>query len=86
MAAEGAEARGIRALGSRSRAIIRHAMTVVSDLASDYSPSGFFVIRTPLLPFSDLVAWGSGLTAPGLDMTSEALADDRNRLRERLRE
>ena len=52
-------------------------MTVVSDLASDYSPSGFFVIRTPLLPFSDLVAWGSGLTAPELDMTGEALADDR---------
>src|SRR5438309_1623966 len=48
---------------------------------------GFFVLRTPLLPFDDLLAWGESLEAPrvadpaGLD---EALARDRQTLRARL--
>jgi thiopeptide-type bacteriocin biosynthesis protein len=50
--------------------------------------SGFFVLRSPLLPFSEFVTWGEGLEAAarvgetaGLD---EALVRDRDRLRERL--
>jgi len=51
--------------------------------------SGFFVLRTPLLPFDDFETWGRGLEAagdvddpPGLEA---ALARDRDLLRERLR-
>lgn len=42
-------------------------------------PSGFFVLRTPALPFSELSEWASGLSA----QHSEA---DLNLLRQRLRE
>ena len=51
------------------------------------APSGFIVLRTPLLPFSEVTAWASGLLAPmaldtpGLD---EAVAADRIQLRRRL--
>src|SRR6266536_176178 len=51
------------------------------------APSGFIVLRTPLLPFSEVTAWASGLQAPmaldtpGLD---EAVAADRIQLRRRL--
>ena len=51
-------------------------------------PSGFFVLRTPLLPFSELAAWGDGLEASSHvgdpEALDEALARDRARLRERL--
>ncbi|MFP2910729.1 lantibiotic dehydratase, partial [Pyxidicoccus sp. 3LFB2] len=48
---------------------------------------GFFVLRTPLLPFDELLAWSEGLTAPGAEPSrlEEALAKDRALLRERLR-
>jgi lantibiotic biosynthesis protein len=57
-------------------------------------PSGFFVFRTPLLPFEELVAWGEGLDAGGVldhqpdasEALSAAVAADRARLRSRLRE
>ncbi|MGN6867158.1 MAG: lantibiotic dehydratase [Solirubrobacteraceae bacterium] len=52
---------------------------------TDYSPSGFFVLRTPLLPFDELVDWGDSLEAPGRVDDPEALARDRTLLRERLR-
>ena len=29
------------------------------------SPAAMFVLRTPLLPFDELVAWGEGLEAAG---------------------
>ena len=50
-------------------------------------PSGFFVMRTPLLPFDDFVAWGEGLTAAAADPGDLAAAIDQDRalLRERLR-
>ena len=50
-------------------------------------PSGFFVFRTPLLPFEELAAWGEGLAAgTALDeRLPEALAADRATLRSRLR-
>jgi lantibiotic biosynthesis protein len=70
----------------------------VSDTSqgSAIVPSGFFVFRTPLLPFEELAAWSEGLEAGGaldhaLDQALDqnelaaALAADRARLRERLR-
>src|SRR5215510_11424640 len=52
-------------------------------------PSGFFVLRTPLLPFDELEAWSSGLEAPAVSRDAaaleQALAADRERLRGRLR-
>ena len=50
-------------------------------------PSGFFVLRTPLLPFSHAVAWGADAEAAAHleDGTlDEALARDRATLRRRL--
>ncbi len=53
-----------------------------------FEPSGFFVLRTPLLAFDELLAWGEGLEAPAaLDDPAglaEALARDHLRLRDRL--
>jgi len=53
-----------------------------------FSPAGFFVLRTPLLPFDELLAWSEGVEAPGaLDQPErlpEALAADHSRLRRRL--
>jgi thiopeptide-type bacteriocin biosynthesis protein len=57
-------------------------------------PSGFFVLRTPLLPFTEVPAWGDGLQAPAtrgdpgvpgfLGVLGEAVAADRTLLRRRL--
>jgi hypothetical protein len=53
-----------------------------------YAASGFFVLRTPLLPFAELRAWGEGLRAPATIGEAErlevALDADRTMLRERL--
>ncbi len=48
---------------------------------------GFFALRTPLLPFDELEAWGAGLTAAAASESElpAALAADRRRLRRRLR-
>lgn len=56
------------------------------------APFGFLVVRTPLLPFSDLETWGDGLAAPAAGDGAEeaelaaALAADAATLRARLRE
>ena len=53
----------------------------------DAAPSGFIVLRTPLLPFSEVNAWASGLLAPmalGAPGLDEAVAADRIQLRRRL--
>ena len=53
---------------------------------SAVAPS-WFVLRTPLLPFSEVTAWGSGLVAPmALDdpCLDQAVAADRIQLRRRL--
>jgi len=46
-----------------------------------FGPSGFFVLRTPLLPFDELLAWRMGLeasaTLDGLAQLEEALARER---------
>jgi thiopeptide-type bacteriocin biosynthesis protein len=55
-----------------------------------FEPSGFFALRTPLLPFDELLAWSEGLAAPPVvndaARLEEALAADRARLRARLRD
>jgi len=56
----------------------------------DFGPSGFFALRTPLLPFDELVAWSEELqaAAAGDDPTrlEAALVEDHTSLRRRLRE
>ena len=51
-------------------------------------PAGFFVLRTPLLPFTEAIAWGDGLQAPAVTddarVLDEAVAADRLQLRRRL--
>jgi hypothetical protein len=50
--------------------------------------SGFFVLRTPLLPFTEVTTWGHGLQAPAASedpsVLDEAMATDRVQLRRRL--
>src|SRR2546429_5730833 len=52
------------------------------------APSGFFVLRTPLLPFAEVTAWGDGLQAPAAagapGVLGQAVAADRAQLRRRL--
>jgi thiopeptide-type bacteriocin biosynthesis protein len=54
---------------------------------SEIVPSGFFVVRTPLLPFDELAAWGADLRAgaAAAEDLAAALAADRDLLRSRLR-
>lgn len=51
-------------------------------------PSGFFALRTPLLPFDELLRWGEGLESTAAldqpDALQGALDSDRARLRTRL--
>src|SRR5262249_34500324 len=58
-------------------------------LANASAPSGFFALRTPLLPFDELLAWSDGLEAASQcgdpARLEAAVAADRERLRERLR-
>ncbi|KFA93239.1 lantibiotic dehydratase, partial [Archangium violaceum] len=55
-----------------------------------FVPSGFFALRTPLLPFDELLAWSEGLSAReaarqgDMDRLEAALAEDRALLRARL--
>lgn len=53
--------------------------------SSEFESSGFVVLRTPLLPFDEIVGWGADLEAPALPDDAGALARDRARLRDRLR-
>ena len=53
-----------------------------------FLPSGFFALRTPLLPFDEFLAWSEGLEAEAaLDdptLLESSLSADRTRLRNRL--
>jgi thiopeptide-type bacteriocin biosynthesis protein len=55
---------------------------------NDFVPSGFFALRTPLLPFDELLAFSEGLEAAlAVDEPARleaAIAEDRSRLRRRL--
>src|SRR5262245_3040574 len=72
------------------RARLRGMLTMdKQSLPDDFAPSGFFALRTPLLPFDELLAWSDGLEAalaaddpPRLEA---ALTEDRAGLRRRLR-
>ncbi|MGH9002170.1 MAG: lantibiotic dehydratase, partial [Acidimicrobiia bacterium] len=63
-------------------------MTERDKASRQFAPSGFFVLRTPLLPFDEMAAWSQGLEAVGsLDdpaRLEQALERDLARLRERL--
>jgi thiopeptide-type bacteriocin biosynthesis protein len=63
-------------------------MTDPSTSHSIATASGFFVLRTPLLPFTEVLAWGDGLQAPmavgDSGVLGEAVAADRTLLRRRL--
>jgi lantibiotic biosynthesis protein len=50
--------------------------------------AGFVVLRTPLLPFDELLAWGEGLRAPNAEASAleEAVAADEVLVRARLRD
>jgi thiopeptide-type bacteriocin biosynthesis protein len=58
----------------------------MSKVMPDIVPAGFFALRTPLLPFDELVAWSAGLVAPTAapEALAAALAEDRALLRQRL--
>src|SRR5215467_1466306 len=56
----------------------------------EFVPSGFFALRTPLLPFDELLEWSAGLSAVQSGEDTRALeaacAADKLLLRQRLRE
>ncbi|HZC98864.1 MAG TPA: lantibiotic dehydratase family protein, partial [Actinomycetes bacterium] len=64
-------------------------MTERDKAGQQFTPSGFFVLRTPLLPFEEMAAWSEGLEAIGSlgdpRRLEAALERDRDRLRDRLR-
>lgn len=55
------------------------------QLAPEFTPSGFFVLRTPLLPFDELLKWNNRTTDESTAVTppnsAEALDQNRTRLR-----
>jgi thiopeptide-type bacteriocin biosynthesis protein len=57
---------------------------------SEFTPSGFFALRTPLLPFDELLTWGEGLHSASAGDDSArleaAVAEDHACLRRRLHE
>src|SRR5438034_6488757 len=61
-----------------------HPMNAATNgRASKAIASGFFVLRTPLLPFDELLAWSDALEAPAVT-SDQTLATDRANLRARL--
>ena len=60
---------------------------MATESTSTIEPSGFFALRTALLPFDELIALSDGLAAPraGPEGIEAALAADRATLRQRLR-
>jgi class I lanthipeptide synthase len=63
-------------------------MTERDRVGQQFTSSGFFVLRTPLLPFEEMAAWSEGLEAVGSLGDPQglvaALERDRTRLRARL--
>jgi thiopeptide-type bacteriocin biosynthesis protein len=63
-------------------------VTEPDEVGRRCTPSGFFVLRTPLLPFEEMAAWSEGLEAVGSLGNAQdleaALDRDRARLRVRL--
>jgi thiopeptide-type bacteriocin biosynthesis protein len=69
---------------------VRSGRGRVSDRQRAFAPSGFFALRTPLLPYRDLTAWWSDLEVPGTPSDGDelecAVERDRAVLGKRLRE
>ena len=67
----------------------RTAETDAKKTRLDYAASGFFVMRTPLLPFGEFLSWGNDLESASMDHDTEKLTQSLNRdravLRDRLR-
>ena len=61
-----------------------------SSGSADFAAAGFFVLRSPSLPYDELAAWSAGLEAPGAledpERLAAAVGADRARLRARLTE
>ena len=59
-----------------------------SNRQEGFRASGFFALRTPLLPFDEFLSWAEGIEGPGaIDDPAgleQALARDRVVLRDRL--
>src|SRR6516165_10241784 len=68
-----------------------HGEPTMSEQARsiDFIPCGFFALRTPLLPFDELLAWSDRLESPSAGddpaRLEAACAADRARLLSRLR-
>ncbi len=67
-----------------------HPRNKASQGTSDFEESGFFVMRTPLLPIDELIRWGDSLGASLALQTTQSewekvVEQDRKRLVERLR-
>ncbi len=63
-------------------------MATPEGASNPLQTSGFFVLRTPLLPLDELRAWSDGLVAPAAAASADleaAFAADRAELIERLR-
>src|SRR5215213_2598732 len=74
---------------SRRRGLVLAPQVTERDTVGQrYTPSGFFILRTPLLPFEELAAWSEGLEAVGSlgdpQALEAALERDRATLRARL--
>src|SRR5215217_7007019 len=74
---------------SRGRGLVSsHQVTERDRAGQQFTPSGFFVLRTPLLPFDEMAAWSEGLEAVGSlgdgQGLEAALERDRVKLRARL--
>ena len=61
------------------------AMPAREDSDAPLVPSGFFALRTPLLPFGELLGWTDGTASSASPDDPVALAHDRDLLRTRLR-
>ncbi len=61
--------------------------TTTTTARTTLTPAGFFALRTPLLPFAELVTLGDGLTATAASpsLVADALAADRRLVQGRLR-
>jgi lantibiotic biosynthesis protein len=68
---------------------VTHHKQRAANRQRDFKPAGFFVLRTPLLPFREFVDWSSDLRASTLDNPDQLEANlehDRTLLGERLNE
>ncbi|MFY0576353.1 lantibiotic dehydratase [Cystobacter fuscus] len=69
---------------------MNHSHSEEKSQAFAFSPAGFFALRTPLLPFEELIRWGEGLESPRVQPGSPglepALRRDQSILRARLGE